>query len=103
MFNTPLALPLAETDAIVSLIRDEGVQTVVHMASAMRPSSSLDDYAKEQAEIALPTMRLGACLADLGVELIFLSSGERFMGRCPGPSRPKAIHASQLIITVDQN
>lgn len=79
--TTSLKLPLAGTDAIVSLVRREGVQTVVHMASAMKPSSTLADYAKEQAEIAVPTMELGVCLAAMGVELIFLSSGGTVYGQ----------------------
>lgn len=84
-FGMPLTLPLAATDAIISLVRKEGIQTVVHMASAMKPSSSLSDYAKEQSEIALPTMQLGTRLADLGVELIFLSSGGTVYGKVSGP------------------
>lgn len=78
--RSDVMLALTNTDAIASLVRDQGIDTVVHMASAMAPSSSFAEYEIEQRTIALPTMALGRRLAELGTDLIFFSSGGTVYG-----------------------
>lgn len=78
--HAPVSIALSETDAIVQLVRDQACDTVVHLASGMKPSSLLNDFILEQERIAAPTMRLAFKLAELGVRLVFLSSGGTVYG-----------------------
>jgi len=75
-----LSLPLGETQALLDLIATERVDTVVHLASSLIPSSLPDLYFAEVKEIAIPTVRLARGLADAGVRLIYLSSGGTVYG-----------------------
>ncbi len=75
-----IALPLSEVDALIALIEQRRIDTVVHLASSMLPSSTGDDYAAEQKSIALPTRQIAARLATLGVRLIYTSSGGTVYG-----------------------
>lgn len=81
--RSDVALELANVDAIATLVRDHSVDTVVHLASSMIPSSSSAEYEVEQQMVVRPTMVLGRILAGLGVDLIFFSSGGTIYGVVP--------------------
>lgn len=83
LLRSDVVLALEDVDAIMALVHQQGVDTVVHMASAMIPSSSFEEYRIEQQTIALPTVALGQKLAELGTELVFLSSGGTVYGTVP--------------------
>jgi UDP-glucose 4-epimerase len=75
-----LAIPLHDTDALLELIRAEAVDTVVHLASSLIPSSAPAAYLAELEAVAIPTIRLARALAATGVRLIYLSSGGTIYG-----------------------
>ncbi|KQU46012.1 hypothetical protein ASG67_15515 [Sphingomonas sp. Leaf339] len=81
--RSDVILAVNDIEAIVALVREQGIDTVVHMASAMVPSSSFAEYEIEQQTIALPTMALGRRLADLETDLVFMSSGGTVYGASP--------------------
>lgn len=80
-----LALPLADTAAIVRLVEAEGVDTVVHLAGGLLPSSGEVAYLEERARITDPTIRLARALAGRGVAVAFLSSGGTVYGAATAP------------------
>ena len=75
-----LTLPLDDVSAVVALVRAEYVDTVVHLACQLLPSSTEAAYAKELAHVTLPMFRLARELAAIGVGLTFLSSGGTVYG-----------------------
>jgi UDP-glucose 4-epimerase len=79
------AIPLAETQALLDLVAAERIDTVVHLASSLIPSSSPIAYPGEVAAVAIPTVRLARGLADAGVRLVFLSSGGTIYGAQAAP------------------
>jgi UDP-glucose 4-epimerase len=70
-------LPIGEAAAFAVA---EGLDTVVHLASALIPSSTEAAYREERVRIGEPTERLAAGLAGTGVRLVFLSSGGTIYG-----------------------
>lgn len=78
--TSSLVLPMSEVDAILELVQDRGVDTVVHLASTMIPSSGQEDFLAEQAAIVCPTMRLAAGLTERSVDLVYVSSGGTIYG-----------------------
>jgi UDP-glucose 4-epimerase len=75
-----LSLPLAETESLLELVAAERVDTVVHLASSLIPSSPPAAYLTEVTAVAIPTVRLARGLAEAGVRLIYLSSGGTVYG-----------------------
>jgi UDP-glucose 4-epimerase len=80
-----IGLPLDDVAAIVARARSEGVDTVVHLACQLLPSSTETAYAEELAEITLPMFRLARELAASGIRLAFLSSGGTVYGASTWP------------------
>lgn len=79
---------LGETAQVRELIRSIGVDTVIHLASSLLPSSLGADFAREQREVVVPTFSLLSELAELGVKVVFFSSGGTVYGRAQhGPFR----------------
>lgn len=80
-----IGLPLEDVAAIVARVRAEGVDTVVHLACQLLPSSTDTAYAEELAQVTLPMFRLARELAANGVGLAFLSSGGTIYGASTRP------------------
>jgi UDP-glucose 4-epimerase len=81
-------IPLQETAQIRDIIRSAGIDTVIHLASTLLPSSLGTDFAREQQEVIAPTSLLLAELAELGVKVVFFSSGGTVYGKSlEGPFR----------------
>jgi UDP-glucose 4-epimerase len=78
------AMPLANADAILALIAARRIDTVVHLASAMLPSSTAAQYRAEQQAVIAPTLRLATALAERGIDLVFVSSGGTVYGAIEG-------------------
>lgn len=78
----PFSLALGAVDELVALITRERVDTVVHLVSAMKPSSSLADYIVERDMVLTPTILLASALADIGTRLVYFSSGGTIYGAC---------------------
>ena len=76
----PFPLELGAVDELVALITRERVDTVVHLVSAMKPSSSVADYLVERDQVVTPTIRLASALADMGTRLVYFSSGGTIYG-----------------------
>jgi len=74
------ALRLEAVDEIAALVRDNGVDAVVHLACRMLPSSGEAEYLEERRRVVAPTVRLARRLADAGVAMVFLSSGGTVYG-----------------------
>lgn len=79
--QTALSLPLEGIGEILELVRKEKVDVVVHLASSMVPSSTMSDYIAERDAVTLPTLQIGVGLAELGVGLLYLSSGGTVYGK----------------------
>lgn len=74
-------VPLAETDRIGYVIRASRVDVVIHLASSLLPSSPPDQFSREVVEVVEPSLRLFRELANLGVALVYFSSGGTVYGR----------------------
>jgi UDP-glucose 4-epimerase len=79
-----LVLSLADTAALLDLVKVERVDTVVHLASSLIPSSPAAAYLTEVEAVAIPTARLARSLAEAGVRLVYLSSGGTVYGAQAG-------------------
>ncbi len=77
-------LPLDAVDDLAALVVRAGVDTVVHLASAMKPSSTLADYLVERDAVMTPAIRLASALATAGTRLIYFSSGGTIYGAGAG-------------------
>lgn len=75
-----IGLPLDDVAGIVARVRADRVDTVVHLACQLLPSSTDTAYAEELAQVTLPMFRLARELAASGVGLAFLSSGGTIYG-----------------------
>lgn len=78
-----VTLDVADTAAIMSLIEDEQICTVVHLASTLLPSCDGKAYLKDRDRIATPTIRLIDALAGQNTRLVFFSSGGTVYGADP--------------------
>lgn len=73
-------LPLGEVDAIVDRAVAERVDTVVHLACGLLPSSAEAEYLLEWERVGAPALRLARRLAAAGIAFTFLSSGGTVYG-----------------------
>lgn len=78
-----IAIDLADTAAILSLIEREHIGTVVHLASSLLPSSNEAAYFEDRERIVTPTLRLVDALAGRDTRLVFFSSGGTVYGAAP--------------------
>lgn len=92
-------LSLGDLDAITALVATERVETVVHLACGLLPSSGEADYLLEWERVGAPAIRLARQLADAGVGFTFLSSGGTVYGATTGarvaenaPCRPISLY-----------
>ncbi len=66
-----------------SIIEENGIDIVVHLASSMVPGSSFSDYAAELKEIVLPSFDLITYCAEKGIRFVLFSSGGTIYGSRP--------------------
>jgi UDP-glucose 4-epimerase len=72
---TPLVGRLNDLETLKKSIIDFKIDTVVHLAANLIPSSGINDFKKEYVDIVLPTFDLLDFLADNHVTFIYFSSG----------------------------
>ncbi len=85
----PVPIGLGAVDDLVALIAQERIDTVVHLVSGMKPSSTLDDYLVERETVLTPALCLANALASLGTQLVYFSSGGTVYGA------PSSHHAAE--------
>jgi UDP-glucose 4-epimerase len=77
---TVYKISLTDIDEIRRIIENEEIDTVLHLVSALIPSSSFEDYIIEYDKVILPTLKIIHLLSELHLRLIFLSSGGTVYG-----------------------
>ncbi|WP_306822695.1 NAD-dependent epimerase/dehydratase family protein [Sphingomonas sanguinis] len=86
----PVAIGLGDVEDLVALITRERIDTVVHLVSGMKPSSTLADYLVERETVLTPALRLADALAELGTRLVYFSSGGTVYGMPSGDHAEEA-------------
>lgn len=71
---------MEQLDLIKKIIIEDAIDTVIHLASSLIPSSSFDDYLNEFETIIKPTIELLPFLAINEIVFVFLSSGGTVYG-----------------------
>lgn len=71
---------IEQIDLIKKIIAEDEIDTVIHLASSLIPSSSLDAYLIEFNTIVKPTIELLPFLAEKNIVFVFLSSGGTIYG-----------------------
>lgn len=67
-------------DNIIKIIHDNSISIVIHLASGLIPSSSIDEYLEEYNRVIIPTIRLLPYLSEQKVKFVFFSSGGTIYG-----------------------
>tara|TARA_B100001175_G_scaffold41955_1_gene31222 strand:- start:2947 stop:3882 length:936 start_codon:yes stop_codon:yes gene_type:complete len=68
-------IKLEQVDKIRSLIKENNIQTIVHLVSGIIPASDENDFRKEKYKVISPTNEIFSFAAELGIKVIFISSG----------------------------
>lgn len=76
----PVPIGLGAVEDLLTLVAKERIDTVVHLVSGMKPSSTLADYLIERETVLTPALRLADGLAGLGTQLVYFSSGGTIYG-----------------------
>lgn len=78
---------LKNIDLIESLINDYRIDTVVHLASMLIPSSGFQEFQEELKDIVLPTIELIHICSNNATKFVFISSGGTVYGEpnCKSP------------------
>lgn len=71
---------LSDTEVIARVLENYKVDTVIHLASSMIPSSGLGAYMDEIDSIIKPTIKLLSILSEKSIKLIYFSSGGTIYG-----------------------
>lgn len=71
---------LEQFDFIKKIINEDGIDTVIHLASTLIPSSTLGDYLNEFDAIIKPTIQLLPFLAESNIKFVYFSSGGTIYG-----------------------
>jgi UDP-glucose 4-epimerase len=71
---------LSQTGKIFSLLDEYSIDSVIHLCSTLKPSSSFEDYLNEYNTIILPTFKLLTYLAAEKIKIIYFSSGGTIYG-----------------------
>lgn len=64
----------------IDVMKNQGIDVVVHMASGLTPSNRHDDFEREHVEIINPAFRLFREIAAVGIKLVYFSSGGAIYG-----------------------
>lgn len=81
---TNVSTALADVDAIAAIVESRSVDRVIHLASALKPASSLADYLAERETVLTPTFALAEVLAQRSIPLVYFSSGGTVYGAGTG-------------------
>ena len=68
-------IKLEQVDKIKNLIKENNINTIVHLVSGMIPSSNENDFEEEKRTVIAPTNEIFSFAAENGVKVIFISSG----------------------------
>ena len=71
---------LEQFDLIKKIIIEDSIDTVIHLASSLIPSSNLDDYLNEIEMVIKPTIKLIHFLATSNIKFVYFSSGGTIYG-----------------------
>lgn len=71
---------LKNTELFKKIIINRKVDTIVHLASSMIPSSTIDDYYHELQNVVIPTYELLDLISELKIKFVFFSSGGTIYG-----------------------
>jgi UDP-glucose 4-epimerase len=71
---------LSDYDIIKDIINENSIDTVIHLASSLLPSSSFESYLLEFDSIIKPTIKLLQLFSDLNTKLVYFSSGGTVYG-----------------------
>lgn len=81
-FNVTLLFgKLSDTDNFTSVLDYNKIEVVIHLASALIPSSTFEACQNEMNCIVLPTMKLLPILSKRNIKLVYFSSGGTIYGR----------------------
>ncbi len=72
---TPIIGRLSDLEILKKSIREFKIDTIIHLASNLIPSSGINDFRQEYQDIILPTFDLLDFLSDQSVNFIYFSSG----------------------------
>lgn len=79
-------IPLTDRASMQRLLREARVDVLVHLASALLPSSTAEQFEAEVLDVLLPSFALMDACARASVRLVLFSSGGTVYGD-PGPGR----------------
>jgi UDP-glucose 4-epimerase len=71
---------LEQLDFIKRIIDEDAIDTVIHLACTLIPTSTLEAYLNEFETIIKPTIKLLPFLADSNIKFVFFSSGGTIYG-----------------------
>lgn len=72
---------LSDYDLINDIIVENSIETVVHLASTLIPSSSFESYESEFDYIIKPTIKLLKLFSELNIKFVYFSSGGTVYGK----------------------
>ncbi len=73
-------LDLSDQAALSGLMQQQGSEVLVHLTCGLLPSSSAEDFAREQREVIEPSFRLMEHCARAGMRFVLVSSGGTVYG-----------------------
>lgn len=76
---------LKDRERMADLVRRASPDAVLHLASSLIPSSSVEDFLRERESVLSPTWSLAEFLAEQAIKLVFVSSGGTVYGSSSAP------------------
>jgi UDP-glucose 4-epimerase len=73
-------VPLHSTEQLEQLLQDNAVDTVIHLASSLLPSSNADAFHRELEQVIQPSLRLIDVCAKAAIRFVMFSSGGTVYG-----------------------
>ena len=102
------AVPLNSTAQLEQLLHDCAVDTVIHLASSLIPSSNADELHHELAHVVQPTLRLVDLCAKARIRFVMFSSGGTVYGDAGAavvaeghPLAPKSLYGYAKVVMED--
>lgn len=75
-----LRADIRDTVSVERCLVDNDIDIVLHLASSLKPHSSLEDYQIEYSKIIFPSMNLASICSKLNILLVLMSSGGAIYG-----------------------
>ncbi len=79
---------ISNLDEVKTLIKENKIDTVVHLVSTLIPGSDFDDYQREFTNVLYPSVRLMEFCCEQGVKFVYFSSGGTIYGDRKGEIVP---------------